>query len=123
MLNNSPIHLAIDASASHVISIELDPLVVEDPLKTDDRNETFNFLETGVTTFTTLLRRAIERDVRRTVTWNRFLTENPSAALATEESKAEKTKSQSRSGVRFLTSSSRRRAGMGAGSFHRTASA
>ena len=42
----------------------------------------FTFLETGVTTFTTLLHRAIERDVRRTVTWNRFLTENPSAALA-----------------------------------------
>ena len=29
-----------------------------------------------------LKHRAIERDVRRTVTWNRFLTENPSAALA-----------------------------------------
>ncbi len=82
VLNNSPIHLAIDAGASHVISIELDPLVIDDPLKTDDRNEVFNFLETGVTTFTTLLHRAIERDVRRTVTWNRFLTENPSAALA-----------------------------------------
>lgn len=81
VLNNSPIHLAIDAAATHVISIELDPLVVEDPLHTDDRNEVFNFLETGVTTFTTLLRRAIERDIRRTVTWNRFLTENPSAAL------------------------------------------
>ena len=81
VLNNSPIHLAIDASASHVISIELDPLVVTDPLSADDRNEVFNFLETGITTFTTLLRRAIERDIRRTVTWNRFLTENPMAAL------------------------------------------
>lgn len=81
VLNNSPIHLAIDADASHVISIELDPLVVRDPLASDDRNEIFNFLETGVTTFTTLLHRAIERDIRRTVTWNRFLTENPSAAL------------------------------------------
>jgi predicted acylesterase/phospholipase RssA len=81
VLNNSPVHLAIDASASHVISIELDPLIVTDPLSADDRTEVFNFLETGITTFTTLLRRAIERDIRRTVTWNRFLTENPSAAL------------------------------------------
>ena len=81
VLNNSPIHLAIDSSSSHVISIELDPLIVTDPLSADDRNETFNFMETGITTFTTLLRRAIERDIRRTVTWNRFLTENPSASL------------------------------------------
>ncbi len=81
VLNNSPIHLAIDSACSHVISIELDPLTVTDPLSADDRNEVFNFLETGITTFTTLLRRAIERDIRRTVTWNRFLTENPMAAL------------------------------------------
>jgi hypothetical protein len=81
VLNNSPIHLAIDSASSHVISIELDPLTVSDPLSADDRNEVFNFLETGITTFTTLLRRAIERDIRRTVTWNRFLTENPMVAL------------------------------------------
>ncbi|MDA0206883.1 MAG: patatin-like phospholipase family protein [Acidobacteria bacterium] len=87
VLNNSPVHLAIDASASHVISIELDPLIVTDPLSADDRNEVFNFLETGITTFTTLLRRAIERDIRRTVTWNRFLTENPSAALERSKGK------------------------------------
>jgi len=81
VLNNSPIHLAIDSACSHVVSIELDPLTIKAPLSADDRNEDFNFLETGITTFTTLLRRAIERDIRRTVTWNRFLTENPMAAL------------------------------------------
>jgi predicted acylesterase/phospholipase RssA len=79
VLNNSPIHLSIDAGATHIISLELDPLRTEDPLRTDDRGRAYNILEAGVTTFTTLLDRAIERDMRRTVTWNRFLTQHPQA--------------------------------------------
>ena len=79
MLNNSPIHLSIDAGATHIISLELDPLKTQDPLESDDRGRFYNILEAGVTTFTTLLDRAIERDMRRTVTWNRFLTQHPQA--------------------------------------------
>ena len=78
VLNNSPLHLAIDSGATHIISLELDPLRKERPLDADDTGERYNLLEAGVTTFTTLLRRAIERDVRRTVTWNRFLSAHPS---------------------------------------------
>ncbi|MCB9384894.1 MAG: patatin-like phospholipase family protein [Bryobacterales bacterium] len=79
VLNNSPIHLSIDAGATHIISLELDPLKTQDPLESDDRGRFYNILEAGVTTFTTLLDRAIERDMRRTVTWNRFLTQHPQA--------------------------------------------
>ena len=79
VLNNSPIHLSIDAGATHIISLELDPLQTQDPLQADDRGRFYNILEAGVTTFTTLLDRAIERDMRRTVTWNRFLTQHPQA--------------------------------------------
>ena len=79
VLNNSPIHLSIDAGATHIISLELDPLETQDPLRSDDRGRAYNILEAGVTTFTTLLDRAIERDMRRTVTWNRFLTQHPQA--------------------------------------------
>ena len=79
VLNNSPIHLSIDAGATHIVSLELDPLETADPLAADDRGKAYNILEAGVTTFTTLLDRAIERDMRRTVTWNRFLTQHPQA--------------------------------------------
>ncbi len=81
VLNNSPIHLAIDMGATHVLSLELDPIKVADPMDSDDRGRSYNLLQSGVTTFTTLLDRAIERDIRRTVTWNRFLVERPEALL------------------------------------------
>jgi predicted acylesterase/phospholipase RssA len=81
VLNNSPIHLAIDAGATHIVSLELDPLTTVHPLQIDDRGRSYNILEAGVTTFTTLLDRAIERDMRRTVTWNRFLSQRPEAML------------------------------------------
>jgi hypothetical protein len=73
--------LAIDAGASHIISVELDPMKDFKPLEVDSRLETYNILEAAVTSFTTLLRRAIERDIRRTVTWNRFLTSHPESMI------------------------------------------
>jgi len=90
VLNNSPLHLAIDAGATHIISLEVDPLTVRDPLKVDDKAQGYNVLEAGVTTFTTLIDRAIERDVRRTVTWNHFLLEHPESLSST--TKAERTR-------------------------------
>ena len=101
VLNNSPIHLSIDAGATHILSFELDPLETADPLAADDRGKAYNILEAGVTTFTTLLDRAIERDMRRTVTWNRFLTQHPQA-LASQRSWARKTGEDAREVKRVL---------------------
>lgn len=81
VLNNSPLHIAIDAGASHIISLELDPLKDVDPLKVEDSSGGLNLLEAGVVTFAALLDRAVERDMRRTITWNRFLAQRPDAAL------------------------------------------
>lgn len=79
VINNSPIHLAIDAGATHIVSLELEALKAGDPLDADDKGRGYNLLEAGVTTFTALLERASQRDIRRTVTWNRFLVEHPEA--------------------------------------------
>ena len=81
VLNNSPLHLAIDAGASHIVSLELDPLNQVEPLSVNDDGEAINLLEAGVASYAALLDRAIERDMRRTVTWNRFLAQRPDAAL------------------------------------------
>ena len=81
VLNNSPLHLAIDSGATHILSLELDPLKTEAPLNADEGDDNYNLLEAGVTTFTTLLRLSIERDMRRTVTWNRFLTAHPTTLI------------------------------------------
>ncbi len=81
VLNNSPLHLAIDAGASHILSLELDPLREVNPLDAEDSGEAQNLLEAGVATFAALLDRAVERDMRRTITWNRFLAQRPDAAL------------------------------------------
>lgn len=81
VLNNSPLHLAIDGGASHIISLELDPLTEIHPLDAEDAGAGLNVLEAGVVTFAALLDRAVERDMRRTITWNRFLAQRPDAAL------------------------------------------
>ncbi|MBI1353672.1 MAG: hypothetical protein GC160_04945 [Acidobacteria bacterium] len=81
VLNNSPLHLAIDGGASHILSLELDPLEQVDALAVADDGRSMNLLEAGVESYAALLDRAIERDMRRTVTWNRFLAQRPDAAL------------------------------------------
>lgn len=78
-INNSPIHIAVDAGATHVISLELEPLERIDPATVDDRSIGFNLLETGVETFSSLLKLSTEKDVRRTVAWNTFLAGHPHA--------------------------------------------
>jgi hypothetical protein len=78
-INNSPIHIAVDAGATHVISLELEPLERVDPAAVDDRGTGFNLLETGVETFSSLLKLSTEKDVRRTVAWNIFLAGHPQA--------------------------------------------
>ncbi len=87
VLNNSPVHLAIDAGATHIITLELEPMEQAEPLDKNDKGRRYNLIEAGVTTFTTLLRRSIDKDIRRTVTWNRFLFDHPEALDQPKRSK------------------------------------
>lgn len=74
VLNNSPIHVAIDSGATHVISLEIRPFERTDPLTVEGRGRSgYQLLEAAVATFTTVLERATDGDVRRTASWNRFL--------------------------------------------------
>ncbi len=85
VLNNSPIHVAIDAGATHVISLEIRPFESTDPLSVDGRGrDGYALLETAVATFTTVLERATDGDVRRTASWNRFLLSGSGGTKATK---------------------------------------
>ena len=77
VLNNSPVHIAIDAGATHMISLEVEPLGRTRPLDVDDRKQNYNLLGTAIETFAALLELSTSEDIRRTVTWNRFLAEHP----------------------------------------------
>ncbi len=77
VLNNSPVHIAIDAGATHMISLEVEPLGVTPALDVDDRKQNYNLLGTAIETFSALLELSTSEDIRRTVTWNRFLAEHP----------------------------------------------
>ncbi len=79
VLNNSPVHVAIDAGATHVISLEILPFREKDPLTSDERPPGgYRLLEAALATFTTVLERATHEDIRRTASWNRFLIARPS---------------------------------------------
>lgn len=78
VLNNSPIHIAIDAGATHVISLETQPLSKHGRARTGDRRRTsYGLLEAALSTFSTVLERATDEDIRRTASWNRFLISKP----------------------------------------------
>ena len=78
VLNNSPVHVAIDAGATHVISLEILPFEKRDPLTTEGRpSGSYKLLEAALATFTTVLERATHEDIRRTASWNRFLISRP----------------------------------------------
>jgi|GEM_PF-6207328 len=71
VLNNTPIHIAIDAGATHVISFELEPL---------RRHGTFMYLAEGeppnlgrnvIQTFETLLANSTRQGIRMASSWNR----------------------------------------------------
>ena len=78
VLNNSPVHVAIDAGATHVISLEIRPFEQKDPLASDARpSGGYGLLGAALATFTTVLERATREDIRRTASWNRFLMSRP----------------------------------------------
>lgn len=80
VLNNSPVHVAIDAGATHVISLEILPLYCRDPLSGEERPAgDYRLLDAALATFTTVLERATHEDIRRTASWNRFLMAHPEA--------------------------------------------
>ncbi len=78
VMNNSPIHIAVDAGATHVISLEILPHGTDCQLR-DDRHgsRSYLLLEAALATLTTVLERATKQDIRRTASWNRFLVNRP----------------------------------------------
>ena len=102
VLNNSPVHIAIDAGATHIISLELEPLDPVEPLEVDDRDGGYNLLETAVTTFSTLLKLSTRGDIRRATTWNRFLLENPEAAGAKTDPAGQDSDARPRTSKRII---------------------
>lgn len=78
VLDNSPIHIAIDAGATHVISLEMHPLERRGPMDSDERGKAeYGLFQAALKTFTAVLDRATTEDIRRTVAWNRFLARRP----------------------------------------------
>jgi hypothetical protein len=73
VLNNTPMNVAVDARATHVISIELDPLHADEPLEAASRGSEPNLVENVAETFTTLLALATTEDIYRTVTINKLV--------------------------------------------------
>lgn len=92
VMNNSPVHIAIDAGATHVISLEILPHDSSDELRPDRRGRgRYLLLEAALATLTTVLERAIKQDVRRTASWNRFLVSRPKSL---DNGRAEGTENQ-----------------------------
>ncbi len=96
VLDNSPIHIAIDAGATHVISLEMHPLEQHGPMESDERGrKEYSLFQAALKTFTAVLDRATEEDVRRTVAWNRFLTQHPQSLGQAKPPRDETGKTQS----------------------------
>jgi hypothetical protein len=77
VLNNSPVNVAVDAGATHIISLELDPLRQVAPLDSAVVGGEPLVPENLARTFSTLLNLATTEDVYRTVAINRMLRETP----------------------------------------------
>jgi predicted acylesterase/phospholipase RssA len=73
VLNNSPIHVAIDLDATHVISLELDPLVDQGTFQAEAPEAPMNLPQNLSGTLATLLRQTTSEDIRRASSWNRHL--------------------------------------------------
>ncbi len=75
VLNNAPIHVAIDAGATHILSIELDPLLETRPLgvDTDAKTSEPRMIGNLIKTFEALLNMATSEDIARASSWNRWL--------------------------------------------------
>jgi hypothetical protein len=88
VLNNSPMNVAVDARATHVISIELDPLRAPSPLGTQAEGGEPSLPANVAATFATLLNMATTEDIYRTVAINlrvrsQVLLDDPATPRAT----------------------------------------
>lgn len=79
VLNNSPLHVAIDAGATHVISFELNPLAESDPLDKESCFSTaqLNLIQNVAETFSTVVGLSTTEDIRRAASWNRWIRKHP----------------------------------------------
>jgi hypothetical protein len=66
-------NVAVDAGATHVISIELDPLHADPPLGIRSRGAEPNLAQNVALTFETLLALATAEDIYKTVSVNRLI--------------------------------------------------
>jgi len=80
VLNNTPIHIAIDAGATHVISLELEPLRRERAFMYVERGEPPNLARNVAETFQTLLASATRQGIRVSSSWNRQIRDARGAA-------------------------------------------
>lgn len=91
VLNNAPLHVAIDAGASHVLSFELNDLAEPDPftpgLELHLAGKSPSILENLTQTFLTLLDLSTREDIRHASQWNKLLFRQPSPVERSEKKK------------------------------------
>jgi predicted acylesterase/phospholipase RssA len=73
VLNNTPIHIAIDAGATHVVSLELEPLKHVSALQYLAQGDPPSLGRNVVQTFETLLAHSTNEGIRAASSWNRSL--------------------------------------------------
>jgi predicted acylesterase/phospholipase RssA len=73
VLNNSPIHIALDAGATHIISLELEPLRQQGAFRYIAEGELPSLGRNLVETFETLLAHATAEGIHSASAWNREL--------------------------------------------------
>jgi len=71
VLNNSPIHIALDAGATHIISLELEPLKQQGSFRYVAEGDLPNLGRNLVQTFETLLAHSTTQGIHSASAWNR----------------------------------------------------
>jgi predicted acylesterase/phospholipase RssA len=70
VLNNAPVHIAIDAGATHVLSLELNPMRSAAPAEVSEWREPPHLVASAIESFATLLANSTSEDVRGATDWN-----------------------------------------------------
>ena len=85
VLNNTPIHIAIDAGATHVISFELEPLMQISALHYVAEGEPPSLGRNLIQTFETLLAHSTSQGIHMASSWNRGLVTQGSSGSASQK--------------------------------------
>jgi predicted acylesterase/phospholipase RssA len=80
VLNNTPIHIAIDAGATHVVSFELEPLKHVKALEYLAEGDPPSLGRNVVQTFETLIAHSTSQGIAAACAWNRNLVSDPAGA-------------------------------------------